>query len=160
VTADHTHRRDNGRPAGRPAVPLPEALASDVGFLLARSAARATRAANTELEAHGLKARQYALLRTCAGGGAPQRRIATTLGLDPSIVVAMVDELESRGLVERCLDPDDRRSKLVTLTARGRALGKKAAAAIAAAEDLVLSGLTDPERAEFTRLLRRVLGVG
>jgi DNA-binding MarR family transcriptional regulator len=52
--------------------------------------------------------------------------VGDDVGLDPSQVVALVDELESRGLVARTADPNDRRNKLVVATKRGRDLRKQA----------------------------------
>jgi len=48
------------------------------------------------------------------------RRIADHLHAEPSNVTAIIDRLESRGLVERSPDPGDRRVKLVAATAAGR----------------------------------------
>lgn len=50
----------------------------------------------------------------------PMRRIADHLHAEPSNVTAIIDRLESRGLVERSPDPGDRRVKLVAATAAGR----------------------------------------
>src|SRR4051812_41627957 len=50
----------------------------------------------------------------------PMRRIAHRLRAEPSNLTAIIDRLESRGLVERRPDPGDRRVKLVAATAAGR----------------------------------------
>src|SRR5947209_15192148 len=50
----------------------------------------------------------------------PMRRIAHRLHAEPSNVTTIIDQLESRGLVERRPDPGDRRVKLVAATAAGR----------------------------------------
>jgi DNA-binding MarR family transcriptional regulator len=54
------------------------------------------------------------------------RELADHLVLDPSNLTALVDRLEELGLVERTVDPDDRRVKRVVLTPRGRALADEA----------------------------------
>ncbi len=52
----------------------------------------------------------------------PQRELAGTLHCDPSHVTGIVDRLEERDLVERQVDPDDRRIKNVVVTDAGRKL--------------------------------------
>jgi DNA-binding MarR family transcriptional regulator len=46
--------------------------------------------------------------------------LARATGVDASYATLIVDKLEAHGLVERQLHPDDRRRKLVILTAAGR----------------------------------------
>jgi DNA-binding MarR family transcriptional regulator len=54
------------------------------------------------------------------------RGLAERLAADPPYVTLMVDDLEKRGLVQRTPHPEDRRSKLVELTAAGRAAAERA----------------------------------
>ena len=83
-------------------------IREDVVVLLARASGAALRTANAALEPFGFRARHYATVKIAAeGGGVPQRQIGAVLGLDPSAVVALVDDLESLGLVSRQPDPDD-----------------------------------------------------
>src|ERR1700680_3636565 len=49
----------------------------------------------------------------------PQREAALQLGYDPSNITALADALEAKGLVERRLDPSDRRIKTLARTAEG-----------------------------------------
>lgn len=56
-----------------------------------------------------------------ASGGLSQQALAEHLDVLPSRLVALVDELESRGLVERRDHPDDRRTYALHLTGAGRA---------------------------------------
>ena len=58
--------------------------------------------------------------------GSPNAASPTTLGLDPSQIVALVDDLEGRGLVMRTLDPNDRRNKLIVATDDGRDMCEQA----------------------------------
>src|ERR1700730_17425809 len=55
-------------------------------------------------------------------GGISQQALATYLGVLPSRLVALVDELEARGLVARRANAADRRSHALHLTDRGRAM--------------------------------------
>ena len=88
------------------------ALEDDLGFLLAWASALIVKASNQAMAPHGLKVRAYSVLSVVCGepGGSTQRQVGDDVGLDPSQVVALV-ELESRGLVARIADPNDRRNK-------------------------------------------------
>jgi DNA-binding MarR family transcriptional regulator len=134
-------------------------LADDVGFLLSRVSGLAVRSTNAALAVHGLRVRQYAVLAlaTEVADGVSQRDLAEGLGLDPSQVVLLVDELAASGLVERRPSPNDRRTKLVAATAKGRRVGRKAEEGAAAALRNELSALTDDEQRTLTGLLQRVL---
>jgi DNA-binding MarR family transcriptional regulator len=89
--------------------------------------------------------------------GAIQLEIASAMGIDPSTVVSLIDELESAGLARRRPHPDDRRAREVTLTAKGRRLLERARRMAFGVDDEVLRGLTASERGELMRLLRRAL---
>jgi DNA-binding MarR family transcriptional regulator len=81
--------------------------------------------------------------------------LAQVLGLDLSTVSRQVAALERHRLVARSTDPSDRRAAMVELTAEGhQALAGLRAGARARLTD-ILSGWTDPERAELARALTR-----
>ncbi|MFE5411090.1 MarR family winged helix-turn-helix transcriptional regulator [Microbacterium sp. NPDC056569] len=131
------------------------ALTDDVSFLLARANAIALAAGNAALAEHGLKARSYSVLVLTSGGARPsQRELAEFLRLDPSQVVSLVDELQTRGLVERRPDPADRRANVVVATDAGRALVGEARESARAAEERVHAELSASERATLATLLR------
>jgi DNA-binding MarR family transcriptional regulator len=131
------------------------ALTEDLGFLLARANAIALSAGNAALAEHGLKARSYSVLTLAADGARPsQRELAEFLRLDPSQVVSLVDDLQSRGLVERLPDPADRRANVVVATDSGRALATAARESARAAEESVHAQLSAGERQTLTDLLR------
>jgi DNA-binding MarR family transcriptional regulator len=68
-----------------------------------------------------------------------------------------IDRLEQDGLVVRSRDLEDRRSVIVTLTAKGQELVDAAVIAYVANEARLLSGLTLTERGTFVGLLRTLL---
>src|SRR3954453_17075308 len=90
---------------------------SSPGLLLAlvgHEAMRRLRAAHT---AHALKPRQFQVLGLLHDhGGLPQRELMQAMGVDPSILVTLLNPLEDEGLVARQRDPSDRRRHIVTLT--------------------------------------------
>lgn len=132
-------------------------LADDLGFLLARASAVSQAAANEALASHELKVRSYSVLALAVTGGRPsQRELAAFLRLDPSQVVALIDDLERRALVTREADPRDRRANVVAATLAGRSLYRRAQADVEAGERRARAGLSSADRAELTRLLRVV----
>jgi len=61
-------------------------------------------------------------LRQLLDGPRSQRELASNLGYDPSNITGLADKLEERGLVERHVDPDDRRVRKLVLSSSGRTL--------------------------------------
>ncbi|MGY1633584.1 MarR family winged helix-turn-helix transcriptional regulator [Geodermatophilus sp. SYSU D01186] len=138
---------------------MDDTLTDDVGYLLTRASALLVRATNAALADHGLRVRSYsALLLACdSRDGMSQRDLAEALGLDPSQVVLLVDELTTAGLVERRPSTTDRRAKLVCATAAGRAARASAQRAAAAAHAEQLQELSDDERDQLRGLLGRLV---
>jgi DNA-binding MarR family transcriptional regulator len=138
------------------------ALTDDVGFLLSRASGLLVRASNAALTSHGLRVRSYSVLLLACDSpeGISQRDLADVLGLDPSQVVLLVDELAAAGLVERRPSAADRRTRLVTATARGRALRPEAARDVAASHDRQLADLSAGELQLLRELLTRLASNG
>ncbi|MGH2960987.1 MAG: MarR family winged helix-turn-helix transcriptional regulator [Solirubrobacterales bacterium] len=110
------------------------------------------------LESIGLTPALFGLLNVLGvRDGAIQLELATTMGIDPSTLVSLVDELESAGLAKRRPHPNDRRAREVTITAKGRRLLERGRRMAFQVEDEVLRGLTTAERRELLTLLRRAL---
>lgn len=134
-------------------------LTRDVGFLLSRASGLAARQAHAALAEHGLRIRQYSVLSLAADApdGISQRDLAAVLGLDPSQVVLLVDELTTAGLVERRPSPTDRRTRLVVATGQGRKVLRPAAAGVDRRVQDQLSVLTDDEQEVLRGLLARIV---
>ena len=133
-------------------------LADDLGFLLSRASGQVVRATNGALAEHGLRVRQYSVLALAceAADGLSQRELATVLGLDPSQVVLLVDELAAAGLVERQAPEADRRTRLVVATHEGRRVREAARRDADAAVEAPLSLLGDVERDRLRDMLTRI----
>jgi len=86
-----------------------------------------------------------------------QRELAASLGYDPSSITGLADKLEERGLVERRVDPDDRRVKKLVLSPAGRALMEEMAAGMRRGNPLT-THLSPNEQAQLARLLRKATG--
>jgi DNA-binding MarR family transcriptional regulator len=68
----------------------------------------------------------WALWELGQGGSLALKDLAAQMQLHPSTVVGVVDRLSGKGLVEREVDPGDRRRVRLSLTARGRATLRRA----------------------------------
>jgi len=77
-------------------------------------------------EALGMSFFRVKALRRLAKGPMTMRQLAEKLATDAPYTTLMVDDLERRGLVERTVNPGDRRSKLVNATEAGRAMAARA----------------------------------
>lgn len=132
---------------------LAERLASP-GLLLAllgQDAMRRLRAAHTAV---GLTPRQFQLLGLLHDNGPMgQGELGETMGIDPSILVTMLNPLEESGFVTRQRDVADRRRHIVFLTGAGRKQLTKAARAQREAEDVLFAGLDKDRREQLRQLL-------
>ena len=91
--------------------------------------------------------------------GWTQRELVTDSLIDPSSMVAVIDDLEESGLAERRRDPEDRRKQAVYLTAKGlRTLERARKVAVDFADDL-LAPLSGAEQETLRKLLRKLAGV-
>lgn len=130
-------------------------VGGDMAFLLARANARSVANANRALAEYELKVRSYSVLSLVADDARPtQRELSEFLRLDPSQIVSLVDDLESRGLARRESDPNDRRANVVVATKAGRDIHRRARAAVEAAETENFRALDPEEREQLTGLLR------
>jgi DNA-binding MarR family transcriptional regulator len=84
------------------------------------------------------------------------RELADRLQLDPSNVTGVVDALERRGLVERQVDPGDRRVKRLVLTKEGLRLGDEVEATLLE-RSVLFAELSLDEQRELLHLLARVV---
>jgi MarR family transcriptional regulator, lower aerobic nicotinate degradation pathway regulator len=86
--------------------------------------------------------------------GANQQELGTAMGVDPSTMVALIDELEAKGLAKRQPHPKDRRARSVVLTAKGRRLRERGRQMASQVDAEVLGGMDATDRQELLRLLR------
>src|SRR5438309_11147565 len=89
-------------------------------------------------------------------GPTPVNEIGRLVHLTSGSITTAVDRLERKGMVERRNDPEDRRARVVHLTAAGRKLISCAFADHSAAMERATSGLTAAEQAEAATLLKKL----
>jgi DNA-binding MarR family transcriptional regulator len=128
-----------------------------VAFLLAQLGAHAAAAFAERIRPLELTPPQAGVLRRLAQfPGQSQRGLADALGMHAPRLVALIDELEHRGLVARDRDPDDRRNYSITLTDTGRQVLTKLARVAREHELAITAALDNDERAQLLDLLRRL----
>lgn len=104
---------------------------------------------------HG--ARGYQVLVAVAGGELPnQLALAQHLGIDRTVMTYLIDDFVKAGLVERQLNPADRRARIILATTRGGEVLAELQRSMAQVEDVVLAALEPDERKVFRALLSRV----
>jgi DNA-binding MarR family transcriptional regulator len=109
------------------------------------------------LEPFGVEPRTYAVLKALIeDDGQSQRQLSTQLGIHRNVMVAVVDKLESQGLVKRMPHPGDRRAFAVTLTDEARELLPALDAQGRAQEDEITATLTTAERKQVLQYLQRM----
>jgi DNA-binding MarR family transcriptional regulator len=154
-----THGPAGGLPAGEPPQPQPPvpALALRMGYLLKHAQLRMAELNAAALAPFGITGRELAVL-LAIDSQAPlsQQEAAGRLGVDRTTMVALIDELEGKQLVQRRQDPADRRKNVVALTPAGRATLRKAGKASDEAERRLLAPLTGDQAAQVREALRMI----
>jgi DNA-binding MarR family transcriptional regulator len=114
--------------------------------------------AESALAPLGLRSRHLVALTVLRDrGGSTQQALSTTLQIDRTNLVGLLNELEADRLIERRRSSEDRRRHIVELTAAGANRLAEAESALAAVEDEVLGGLDDEQREMLYRLLRQAI---
>jgi DNA-binding MarR family transcriptional regulator len=130
-----------------------------VGFTISSSGYAIARRFRQILAPLELEPREFALLRAVrAAEGQSQQAIGEELQIPASRMVAFVDALEARGLLERRRNQEDRRARALHLTADGRRLLSRAFALAASHERDLCARLSDEEREQLLDLLQRIAG--
>ena len=131
----------------------PEALAGNLGWLLAQASHALMTQQTARLEALGISPRGYCVLATAVEGDHTQTELAQAVGLDKTTMVVTLDELEAAGLAERRPSKTDRRARVIAVTAAGRTKVAEAGEVVARVQDDVLSVLPPREREAFLKAL-------
>jgi DNA-binding MarR family transcriptional regulator len=128
-----------------------------LGLLLSQLGTHAALSFGRKIAGLGISPPHFGILRWIhANEGKNQRDLASHLGVVPSRLVVLLDELETKGLVARERSARDRRSQQLQLTRRGSQLLEKVER-IATAHDAELgSSLTVPERETLIELCAKL----
>jgi DNA-binding MarR family transcriptional regulator len=137
---------------------VPPRFTSLPSWLLTQTALQAHRLIADRLAAVDGRGYDYRLLATLDDfGPASQAALGRRSEIHLSDVVAALNELAERKLVERATDPTDRRRNVITITPAGRRQLRRLEKQLARVQDELLEPLSPEEREQLTRLLTRVL---
>jgi MarR family transcriptional regulator for hemolysin len=131
----------------------PQALASDLCWLLGRASQLLNGEFARALEASGISPREHSVLATALTGEHTQTDLARLVGLDKTTMMVTLDDLERQGLAERRPLPSDRRARVVAVTAKGEQAVQSAEAILDRVRDQVLGLLPADQRDSFLQSL-------
>jgi DNA-binding MarR family transcriptional regulator len=130
---------------------------AELAFLLSQVGAHASARFGERIEPLGLKPAHSGVLSAIdESDGLSQQALGEKLGLFPSRLVGVLDELEQRKLVERRDSPADRRSYALYLTRAGRETLAEINRIGHEHQDALCAALSESERAQLAGLLRRI----
>jgi MarR family transcriptional regulator, lower aerobic nicotinate degradation pathway regulator len=136
----------------------PARLREKPSWLISQLSTVAHRLLTERLGTAGARGYHYRLLAALAEfGPSSQADLGRRAAMDRSDVVATVNELADRGLVERAADQADRRRNVITITPAGMERLGELEVLLDAVQDQLLAPLPAAERAQLTQLLGRVL---
>jgi DNA-binding MarR family transcriptional regulator len=132
-----------------------------LGYLLKHAQLQFGELVGAALAPLGIDGRQWAALLCLEDQRrSSQAELARWLGIDRTTMVALIDDLETKGLVERRPHTDDRRKNTVELTAAGRDVRRRAARLVDDCERRFLAALTERQAQQLRRALQAVIAPG
>jgi MarR family transcriptional regulator, lower aerobic nicotinate degradation pathway regulator len=127
-------------------------------WLLNQATLHANRLVGDSFTAAGLRRHHFTVLVALdENGPASQASLGRRLSIDRSDMVAVVNDLERAGLVERARDESDRRRNLVRLTPAGARAIEELDSRVQEAQSALLAPLSADERRQLLGLLERVV---
>lgn len=144
-------------------MPVPSRIGDRATWLISRAYGRSRGLLNAGFAASGagLRSYHYRLLAALEEWGpVGQADLGRSTSLDRSDVVAVLGELERFGLVERTVNPDNRRRNIVSITPAGGRQLRALDHVVNEIQERVLAPLSQDERRELTKLLRKLADAG
>jgi len=140
---------------------IPVSLADQVGYLLSKAHMRVHVPANEALAPLGLTVKHYGLLTLLVHEGQiSQGRLGEVMKIDRTTMVALIDDLERAGHVDRTRNPEDRRAYALDVTASGKQVQRRAASLMKQVYAETLAPLSTSERRALARMLRAIIEGG
>lgn len=130
--------------------------APTAGILLLKIGKAAERRFADALRPSGLTPRHLGVLFEVQACPTSQQDLIDTVGVDPSKLVGLLNDLEADGLIVRKRDPQDRRRHIVEVSAKGTARLEEAKKTAAAVETELLAGLDEDQVEQLLMLLAQV----
>jgi DNA-binding MarR family transcriptional regulator len=148
---------DKGGATGCRAPDAPSFLDS-TWYLLARTGSLAYQHWVALIADFDVSPSQYKVLMTIGETGPLcQQRLAELIGVDPRNTVPIVESLVERGLIEREVDPADRRRRVLDLTRTGRGIARDLASIGAEIERDILRPLSQADQARLRQMMLEIL---
>ncbi|KAA8957496.1 MarR family winged helix-turn-helix transcriptional regulator [Mycobacterium sp.] len=136
---------------------MPEYEDQPLGYLLYRVMTQLRPELTAELGSLGLGLPEFVCLRILAMcPGQSNAELARTINVSPQAMNLVLRRLQDLGAVTRPSTVSSGRALPARLTAKGRALLKRAEAAVHVADERLLSNLTPAQRRQFKHLLHLV----
>lgn len=137
---------------------LPAALSERLGFLLGRAHSEHRVMAGRAFASLGLGVKEFGALSILVEEGPlSQQRLGERQGVDRTTMVAVVDALGRKELVQRRRDPEDRRAYSLHATPAGRLMLRRAGRAAKQAECEFLAPIAAADRRRLKDLLRQLV---
>jgi MarR family transcriptional regulator, lower aerobic nicotinate degradation pathway regulator len=130
--------------------------APTAGMLLVKLGRAAERWFAEALKPTGLTPRHFGVLFEVQARPTSQQALIESIGVDPSKLVGLLNDLEAEGLIVRRRDPEDRRRHIVEVSRLGRTRLEAAQKAAAAVEDRLFAGIDAEQRAALHSALAQV----
>jgi DNA-binding MarR family transcriptional regulator len=131
---------------------------STLAFLLSQVGIHASRRFAERIAEVDLNPPLFRILNLIdAAEGQSQQAIGAGIQVPASRMVALVDELEERGLVERRPNPDDRRVRALYLTRKGRNALTRGREIARVHEEELTEGMSETDRTRLTKLLQKMV---
>ena len=128
------------------------------GHLIRRAQQLAVSIFMEETEGFDITPVQFAILNALIDDpGEDQVTLASRVAFDPATFGSVIGRLEAKGWVVREADPDDRRRKLLWITADGSKLAVKMKRAVTKAQTRIVGPLSSAEQAQFGLLLAKLV---
>lgn len=129
-----------------------------LGYLLKHAQRRFAELTRASLAPLGIDSSEWAAL-ICLDDQRPlsQAEVAKRAGIDRTTMVALIDELQQKGLLQRRPDHDDRRKNVVQLTTAGRNIRERAARRVDDCERRFLAALSPPDAQQLKSALQALI---
>jgi DNA-binding MarR family transcriptional regulator len=155
--ADRRTRGRAGKNGKMDLGPLPDLI----GYNLRRAQVAVFQSFQNAVAPHDITPGQFGvLIMIMENQGLSQSDLGTAVGIDRSTMVAVIDRLESRGLVVRAPSPNDRRSYALRLSDKGDELMRELIPRIQEHDRNMVKDLTAEEIAHLIDYLRRIAHSG
>ncbi len=127
-------------------------------YLLAKTGSLAHQRWAAMLADFDVNPSHYKVLMTLSETGpVGQQRLAELIGVDPRNTVPIVESLVERGLIDREVDPADRRRRVLDLTATGRGIARELASVGTEIERDILRPLSPADQARLRDMMLAIL---